>query len=203
MPLASTRCFCALTIPQRVNVAADSVNPENALDTASNRRLTRQASHSIGNFRRDHVNAAGIRMKRREAISRKTSCFPLVGSRADDDLLQGSRCELAPVEFPIADERSSAPPVFHRRRRFVAAEELLKPVFFLVLARFVLKKHDATNDIHRVIDQQVHHVGVKWIATYAGCSRQAYQRDRSDQLELSQFELAERRHTLYEMLNAV
>jgi hypothetical protein len=47
----------------------------------------------------------------------------------------------------------------------------LEPVLHLML-----EEHDAADNVHRMIDQKVHHVGVKRVAAHTRHTRQAYQR---------------------------
>jgi hypothetical protein len=126
-------------------------------------------------------------MECREAVLCKPCGLDPVGRWTDDDLLErASPPKLPPVKFPAAHQRRAASPGLHIGRGLVAQEKLLEAVLLFIPVCLMLEEHDAPDDVHRMIDKKVHHIGVQRIATHARRPRQAYQRiDQIDERGLN------------------
>ncbi len=144
------------------------------------------ASNAIGNCRVHQFYARQISVKRCETIFYEPSGFGAVGGRTDNDLFQSATGGGPPVEFPIANERIGAAPIFHVGRGPVASKQLLESKYVLILVALVLEEHHAANNVHGVVDQQVRHVGMERVASDARRSRKADKRiNKINQLGLN------------------
>ncbi len=106
-------------------------------------------------------------MKCGKTIVYNLSCLRSISRWTNHDLFERGADAISPTEFPKPPQRVRRSSFeLYVRRRPIVPKELLKPVFILVPVSFVLEEHDAANDIHGVVDQQIPHVGMERIVPH-------------------------------------